>query len=246
MSGPRNLGYPYPYALAVCFLLLSSSARTAPAAKEHPGDAFTAEQILERVAKTYAHCKTYLDAGVVETTYIRSLSRQLESKPFMTAFVRPDRFRFEYKARSYSTNKVETSHIVWRDKKNWVAEPEDSKKDPFMMALAGETGVSTGSAHTVPALLLPDEVAGRRITEMTEPERLKDETLGKARCFRIRGLHGGQPATVWIDKRFFLLRRIDQDHDYKDFRTETRTLYQPILDKKIKPEFLEFKPPKKD
>lgn len=47
----------------------------------------------------------------------------------------------------------------------------------------GATGVSGGSAHTVPALLMPDEVGGRSLAELADSaERLADETVEGAVC----------------------------------------------------------------
>ncbi len=63
-------------------------------ASEPKQDALTAKEVLERVAKTYASCKTYRDSGLVRTLFIRATSNRTVEKPFSTGFVRPDRFRY--------------------------------------------------------------------------------------------------------------------------------------------------------
>ena len=68
----------------------------------------TPDDILERMATTYATCRSYHDQGVVKTVFIKDRERRLVRKPFRTAFVRPDRFRFEYEQDGVK------QVIVWR------------------------------------------------------------------------------------------------------------------------------------
>ena len=67
--------------------------------------------------------------------------------------------------------------------------------------IAGATGVSGGSAHTIPALLLPDQIGGRKLTAMTHLERLPDEALDGTLCFKLQGRFGDRPTTLWLDER---------------------------------------------
>ncbi|MDQ3812443.1 MAG: hypothetical protein M3347_00670, partial [Armatimonadota bacterium] len=46
----------------------------------------TAEQILQRVAQTYADCKTYRDSGVVKHVLVTSKGNYPEEGTFSTAF----------------------------------------------------------------------------------------------------------------------------------------------------------------
>ncbi len=211
-------------------------------------DSLTASQILQRMAKTYASCKSYRDSGVVRTVFIEALGKRTVEKPFTTAFVRPDRFRFEYKE-----NKGEIRpycYIVWRRGTEvrtwWDVRPGIEHPESLDLALGGATGVSGGSAHTVPALLLPDEVGGRRPTEVTEPQRIKDAKLDKVECFRIQCKAADSPMTLWIETKTFLVRRIDEQTNFDNFRTEDTTTYQPVVNGKITDKMLEFGAPKQD
>jgi hypothetical protein len=56
----------------------------------------TAENILARVEKTYAACDTYRDSGSVTTIFFSERGKRTVEQPFTTAFVRPDRFRYEF------------------------------------------------------------------------------------------------------------------------------------------------------
>ncbi len=234
--------------LAACSGLLVTLLLTQATAQELKTDNLTANHILDRMAKAYANCERYRDSGVVKTVIIQTDHTRIVEKPFTTAFVRPDRFRFEYrKKEGYFP---EQRYIVWRQGKEvqtwWNIQPEIGKPDSLDLALAGATGVSGGSAHTVPALLLPDEVSGRRLTDMTELERVQDVAHGTVDCFRIRGRYANIPRTIWIDKVTFLVRRIEGEHRFDGFRTETTTTYDPVIDSEIPDDDLDFNPPRQE
>jgi hypothetical protein len=201
----------------------------------------TARDVLDLVAKTYAGCKSYRDSGVVRTVFVRGKGRRTVEKPFRTAFVRPDRFRFQYELDG-------DVYIVWRGGDEvlswWYVEPGVEKVSSLGLALAGATGVSGGSAHTVPALLLPSDVSGRRVTELAEAMRIDDARIDEVDCFRIAGTSSGSPHILWIDQKTYLVRRIEEGHRFDKFRTEETTNYDPALDGEVPDESLRFDPPK--
>jgi outer membrane lipoprotein-sorting protein len=216
-------------------------------------DPLKAQDVLDRMAKAYASCKSYRDSGVVKTVFFGATGNFTAEKPFATAFVRPDRFRFEYKEKQGLG--LENRYIVWRRGKEvqtwWDIKPGVEKLDSLELALSGATGVSGGSARTVPALLLPKEVHGQRLTEITEVKRVEDAKLDKFDCFRLEGKFILQleakfinsPTTIWIDKKTFLVRRIDAQMKFDDFRTEETTSYEPAVDEEIPDKMLAFDPP---
>jgi hypothetical protein len=227
------------------FLLLVSSPSSAVKRRPTP-ESLTAVQILDRVSKAYAHCRTYRDSGFVQIVFIRPDRKWSEKKVFSTAFDRPDRFRFEYKEKQ---GEDELRYLVWRHGKDvrtwWDVKPGVERPPSLGLALAGATGVSGGSAHTVPALLLPDEVGGWQLTSMTDVRRIEDAKLGEVDCFRVRGAYVEAQATVWIEKKTFLVRRIDSGNEFDDFRTEETTVYDPVVDGELTDEMLRFDPPTK-
>ncbi len=235
------------YALVATVCCLPVVTGLAPATADEPKkDNSTAKELLDRMAKVYAGCKSYCDSGVVKMVFIEGTGNRTVEKPFTTAFVRPDRFRFEYKEKQ--NNAQEYRYIVWRKGNEvqtwWDVKPGVEKPESLGLALAGATGVSSGSAYTVPALLMPKEVGGRRLTDMTGAKRLEDAKLGKVDCLRIEGKYADSPMTVWIDKKTFLVRRIDDQTKFADFRTEATTTYDPAIDEEILDKKLEFDPPK--
>ena len=139
------------------------------------------------------------------------------------------------------------------------------------MALAGATGVSGGSAHTVPALLMTERVGGRRLTELTDLISLEDDRLGDNTCYRFSGryaplpvdpdaekLHRDEcirvtgrppersergPQLVWVDRESLLIRRIEEMVQFETFQTATVTEYDPAAGITITEDELRFDAP---
>jgi outer membrane lipoprotein-sorting protein len=221
-------------------LVLTASAAQTPAAEDP-----SAREILDRMAQVYADCASYRDSGVVRTLFIDPKGNHTVEKPFTTAFVRPGRLRFEYREKRGLLGQ-DSRHIVWSDGREtqswWDIAPGVRKEESLDMALAGATGVSGGSAHTIPSLLLP-EVKGLRLTDITEVRQVENAKLGESECFRIEGKLSQSPTTLWIDKSSFLVRRIDERHQLSTFSTEETTTYDPVINGEIGEEMLAFAPP---
>lgn len=206
-----------------------------------------ARQILDKMAHVYASCQTYMDKGVVTTVFFRNDRKRTAKKPFTTAFVRPDRFRFEFKARR--GEEEWDRYIVWRDGKSvqtwWDVQPGIGKGASLSMALGAALGVSSGSAGTIPSLLMPDKgISGKLLTSMTDLELLAEEDVDGVPCVKVQGKDfRGETITLWIEKEMHLLRKIFEHKTFPDFRTETTTTYQPQINVDIPPEALKFNPP---
>src|SRR5262245_15541791 len=91
--------------IRVLALTLACAVFTGIAAETEFSDGLTAQQILEKMATTYATCKSYRDSGLVTNFFNRD---HVEVRPFRSAFVRPDQFRFEY-----DDPTSQESYIVW-------------------------------------------------------------------------------------------------------------------------------------
>jgi outer membrane lipoprotein-sorting protein len=232
---------------AICYLMaaLLSSLSYAGEPKQ---DTLTAQELLEHMAKTYADCKTYRDSGIVRTLFVQADRDHTIEKPFSTAFVRPDRFRFEYKEKK--KNDQSNRYIIWRKGEDvqswWDIAPNLRRPLSLGRALNYASGVSGGSSRTVPALLIMDEVGRLQPIDFTNAKRIKDAMLDKVACFRIQGQSVGSPMTIWIDKKRFLIRRIDSQRKFDDFRTEQTTTYEPVINGEISAEMLKFDPPHVD
>lgn len=210
---------------------------------------YTADQLLKDTADVYADCQSYRDTGVVTTRYIEQSDVTIEEKTFSTAFVRPDRFRFEYLHQ-------DDRYIIWRDGsdvRQWSTYSQQiATIDTLALAIAGATGVSSGSAHNVPALLLPDDIPGLKLTEMEDGRRIDNAWLDQdgepvtedqadsTECYRIEGQWSDDPMVLWIDRRTLLVRRIEKQTQFDSFRTETTTTYNPEVNSTISDTLLDF------
>jgi outer membrane lipoprotein-sorting protein len=212
-------------------------------------DTLTAQQIIDQTVAVYSECTSYQDAGTVVTTYTTPDRTWSDELQFSTAFVRPDRFRFVYK--DTDLFKKPRRYLIWRKgeevKTWWDISPGVGTGKSLNEALAAATGVSRGSAHTVPALLLPLEVTGVRLSDLKDAQRKEDKTLGAQECFVITGKYVGKgqelPQTVWVDKKTFLLRRAERSFDLKDGRAEQVATYEPLANGDIPESALVFDPP---
>src|SRR5207253_2617161 len=108
---------------------------------------------------------------------------------------------------------------------------------------AGATGVSGSSAHTVPTLLMPEQITGTKLTQLADARTLPDAKLGGIACYRIGGNLMGSPTTLWIEKVSYLLRRIDERTQFDDFRTESTTTYTPVANRGVPNAALRFDAP---
>jgi hypothetical protein len=143
---------------------------------------------------------------------------------FKTYFVRPHLFRFEWTERDLMTAGQRLS-VVWDDGRHafeyysWD-DPAVSEREGIDRVVAGATGVSKGSAHTIPALLMQD-VAGFRLTELTSLSVLGEEEFEGEECFIVRGYHPFNfPIDMWSSKRDYLLRKTKEPQDGGVFKIE--------------------------
>ncbi len=206
-------------------------------------DGPSARQIIERMAKAYTDCKAYQDSGVVKTLFIEDGGNRTVEKPFTTAFVRAGRLRFEF---TDTIGKRPMRYIVWSDGKEvqtwWDVAPGIKKPESLRLALGGAAGVSGNASLNIPQLLLPDQFNWRRLAP-TDAKRDEDGKLDRVECFRVEGKYGGNPITLWIDKKLYLVRRIDEKAKFDTFRTEQTTTFAPIMNEKMIDKMLEFDPP---
>jgi len=230
---------------------LPGSAEVTPVLPEQNLEAATAAQVLQAMAEKYAACRSYFDKGLVRTIFINlDGSRRVDDRPFTTAFVRNDRFRYEF---SQQMGKREVHYIVWSDgsaAQTWwdIGSPK-LKTMTLGIALAGGTGISGSSASTIPTLLLPDQVNAYKLSALARSVREPDEVVDGVNCIRVQGEFGfnrPQSITVWIEKQTGLVRQMFSAVDFGGFRTETTTSYVATINESIPDELLQFDAPNKN
>jgi outer membrane lipoprotein-sorting protein len=197
----------------------------------------TPNQVLNRMARVYRKCESYLDSGISINTYTSNdgTKKQLRYE-FRTAFQRGKKFRFAYRENPFGRGYYD-ARILWHDGKQTMVNSVDSDEftveESLGLAVAGLTGVSAGTAHTIPALLMPREIKGRRITEISAIKPLTTEIIEQRECYRIEGKFSGDKTVLWIDKNLFLLVKMEENYFVNGILRQRTTSYIPTLNEKI-------------
>ena len=231
---------------AICFLLLvahSSFAQSSPQ--------MTPAEILARVSSVYASCRTYSDEGETSTILARVGEKPQNLRPlfetFSTAFVRPDSFRFEFRA---GFPQVNLTFIVWKAGRAQAA--YSPSQTAIGMAPQQDTGdslmniflPSQGTSLTVPALLMPDLFHGKGLfAVLTDVKLGREQKIDGRRAFKIEALLENSPFSLWIDANRFLILRVEQVTSISRLNRYTTTRYKPVVDAEIAADKLAFKAP---
>jgi hypothetical protein len=166
-----------------------------------------ATDLLKQMATVYAGLHSYLDQGVVVITFIDEAGRRVDRRPFCTAFQRPDRFRYQ------SDDESSGRLVIWQEaslaKLFWSAEP-GIRSLPLALAIGSATGISGGSALTVPSLLMPSLLEGLAAPISADSPEVHPELISDVRCLRVAARQGQQPVTLWLGADDMLIRRVVQ------------------------------------
>jgi hypothetical protein len=173
-------------------------------------DELTPEGILAAVSGTYRGIVEYEDVGVVSDGATPSVR-------FETRFRRGSLLRFAYTAfrpdgQKYHEGSVTSEH----DHFSFSCSLGGPQPTSLRLGIAALTGISWGAAHSIPSLLLPEEVGGWLPTDLVGVVRLPDEDVAGAPCFHVQGDHPKRPAkySLLVDKTSFLIRRrVSQGRD---------------------------------
>lgn len=249
--------------LSLCFFVFAVDREQIVVSAEKTLDGeLSAKEVLDRVAKKYADCSYYQDTGTVTTVTTRAKRKYTAKRTFATAFARQSgQFRFEFQSKSFD-NKDEKYIISQHPDRNvlswWDLQPGVKSTRSLSTAIARATGVSYGTASYVPSLLLRNQIRPLkgRITELIELGPIEEGMLNGVECYRIRGMHGHvenlralnlplNPLTIWIEKKSFLIRRVDDEVDLGDTHIQQTVLYNPSINRKVDDSLLEFNPPMK-
>ncbi len=194
----------------------------------------TASMVLHRVAIVYATAKTYQDTGVVKPTG-SSAATFLSDVPFSTAYRAPDRFRFAFVAMHPTMIQTPALRgIIYRNGKDveqW-AFSKLTTPPSLDIAIARATGVSSSAAYNIPALLMPQLVSGRKLTDDPDAHLISEAPCDGHNCYRIQEALSRARVTeiVWIDRTSFLVRRIDSHLTLpNDVTLRFSTIYHPAI-----------------
>ena len=218
-----------------CLLVMLSAS--AICAQESP--ALSPEQVVEKMIAVYASCTTYSDTGRVKTVFSRNMSRPV-LKPFSTAFVRPSRFRFEFKEeREYGNN----NFVAWQDgtsiKSWWSIKPGIKLYENISFALGSAAGISSGSSMWIPSMLL--KLGDTQRIQKLSGLKMSDDKIDGRPTYKVEGKDWrDNPMTLWIDKENFLVLQIYEKQKTERFEAEQTTNYKPRINAPVTPEQLTF------
>ena len=217
--------------LVFALLLFFTSAEVFSANDQNP-DHLTAKDIIKHMKDAYAASDTYKDEGIVRSVFIDANGSRTVRKEFKTAFVRPDRFRFEFLEKKTTLWGNDSHYIVYRNGRDiqvsWnIGQEMVSKIKTLGEALAAGTGISSGAARTVPTMLMPKESRFRNAIVYYTPQRIDDESFEGVDCYVISDPDDYRNLTLWVGKKDFLLRKIYREQEFKDFLGQETTVYRP-------------------
>ena len=211
-----------------------------------------AADLVRAMQKLYGECQSYRDQGVVEVDYLNEdgSRRSGDRRPFSTAFIRPDRFRFEFKDESGGYGDL---YVIWADgqavRSWWTNRPQVESWPSIADAVDAATGVSGGSAHLMASLLLP-EVGGVGPASLSDIRIVADEVIGSRACWRLEGrgwlaFMSVSPMSIWISKDAPHLLRVSYQFDIPGAKSRTTISLTPEIDVKLDPGSFTFTPPDK-
>ena len=144
------------------------------------------------MAKNYAAARSYEDEGVVTIVFTGPMGKRTVKRPFLTKFVRPKLYRYEFTERNGDGDNDRNRFVIWSDaapersKTWWTIQPE-IKEDSLSMAIAAGTGISGVSSFTVPNLLMPDTIPGLPLTGLKDLKLIGDGGGGRDSLRQDRG-----------------------------------------------------------
>jgi hypothetical protein len=162
-----------------------------------------AAEVLSNVAERYRSLIVYSDTGTVVS--------EVASVEFETVFRRGTYFHFAYSDILPGRSRQVMARVTWdRGHLDFWTLVNAPAPSTLRLAIAALTGISSGSAHSIPALLLPEEVGGWIPTDLTDAEVAAREVIDGIRCLHVRGRHprfSDKLSSLYVEPGTWLLRR---------------------------------------
>jgi hypothetical protein len=173
-----------------------------------------AQEVLREMIVRYAAFTSYVDTGMV-TTHL-NIGSTIRTT-FATLYRAPSLFRFTFfRPHPYPPlgHRMTETTIGFDGAQAYFLRREpgagltSKSVASLQLAIAGATGTSSGSAHTIGRLLLP-VVQGPSLQDLTTPHFGPDIDLDGVECFSITAEHPrGGIRVLTIEKDRLLLRKL--------------------------------------
>jgi len=168
-------------------------------------------EVINKMFDVYRNLSSYQDVGEVETTVLMggAGTKQVMKSPFKTFFKRSNLMRFEWVNSSPFPQK--SNNVLWSNGKEtytyWPQFGQYKKDESLQMGIAVATGVSGGSAHKVPSMLLYQN----NIFATLKPILLCQGKFEGIKCHVIAGNDIMNNETIlWIGVDDLLLRKAEK------------------------------------
>lgn len=175
------------------------------------------QKILAECVERYTTLHSYQDHGVVRTWFMpKAEPHELN---FSTWFMKPNFFRFEFTSPHPfpPLRHIVTKHICGFDGTHAYSVmqlPEETAtikmEKTFELAVAGATGISGGSVHTIARLLFPS-ARGFSLNKLTDVKLIQEVEIENILCYELTGVNKkGAQRVLWIGKSDLLLRKFSE------------------------------------
>ena len=105
--------------------------------------------------------------------------------------------------------------------------------DSLRVAIARATGVSRGTAHDIPALLMNGRLGGLTPLEVARPTLVGTAMFDGRRCYRVAENSPEEldpHATIWIEQDTLLIRKIEMAPRLGPMTFRTEREYRPVVE----------------
>ncbi len=233
----------------------------AEAAAEAPANPAS---VLKRMRKRYDSARTYRDTGTSVSRFSGG-SNQTKSLSFSTAFDRQAGFRWRFHDGKRDEG---TAYEVWSpDRVKWSSWWGLTRKlgsfGDFQAAIAGPTGISSGTVQVVPVMLVEGSSRCDLLNDLRTRPGLDRATVDGVACDVVEGtLRGGRTLRLFVDADG-TLRRYTESYDLDPakladsmpdadaerirndpkFHIDQQVDFKPVFDEPVKAEETRFTPP---
>src|SRR5262245_54580233 len=153
------------------------------------------EELIARVKANYSSCQSYSDRGQLTSILPQDEAEPLISyQTFSTAFVRPDRFRFEFRDR-FPEGQF-GRHVVWRE-------------DDLVKAWGYQFHPKVRVESDLSLALLPQEITVRGLFDGSRIEVIGNEEFQEQACLKVRSQGTGN-YFVWIEIESGLILGVEE------------------------------------
>lgn len=207
----------------------------------------TAEQVIKKMVTVYSEAKTYQESGTVwlvkdinqyrgkswEDVLAVSDFEKTKKVTFSFYYQRPGRLRFEW---IDNQSKVTRRSVIWsngKDAYSWRTDYEDNdnifiwdRESTLKWAINEETRESMSVADIL-YNALTGNIEFYSYSKMTQSRIVREESIGKDKCFVVLGYISRDPWVLWVDTKTFALRRYRMQIATGSFDESVRTGYMP-------------------